>query len=198
MDVPFSLACNFNVFSFIRPRKSPGYLTPFEEWVCSLVNSSGAVAISQVCANSRQKQKLKNLARLGILSLHRLEGFYIDKPVIHNVLTPGPFPGVLPVLKRLALTHLLLGIDCPPVLSVSDEEFVIFQDDTEYRVFVHREPEPITPYIVRAQKHLSFILVERYYPELGVLDPDSCRVLLDTEDVFRLPDGTPENAVYIG
>lgn len=195
MDVPFSLSCNFKVQSMVRTKRSPGYLTPFEELVCSLVTATGAVAISQVCANSKQKHKLKSLARLGILAMHRLEGYYNGYPVIHNVLTPGSFPGLVQVLKRLAVTHLLILLDYPPAVCISDEEFVIYLEDVEYRAFVHREPEPVKPFIIKAKNHLSFILAEKYHPEFAELDPDSCRIVLDTEDVFLYPDGTPENIV---
>ena len=191
----FSQSCNFQVRSYVKQKRSPGYLTPFEEKVCSLVHTTGAVAVSQVCKNSKQKQKLKTLARLGILAMHYLEGNHNGLPVTHVVLTPGPFPGLLPVLKRLAVTDLIIYLEYPPAVCVHDGEFIIYLDDIEYRAFVHREPEPVMPVIVEAKKHLSFILAEKYYPEFSLLDPDEARILIDGEDVLRYPDGTPENAV---
>ena len=185
---PFSMSCDYSVKSYPFLARVPGYLTPYEQFVYDLAHSTGAVAFSQVASRSKHKKKLKSLARCGLLALHRLEGLYKL-----NVLTPGPFPGLIEVLKSLAFTRLVLMLKQKGCVFIDEEPpyRVIILDGKTFHVVIHRETEPVFPVVLQASKpERAIILAEKYHPEFASLE--SSRILLDTYDLFLYPDGTPE------
>lgn len=185
---PFSGLCDYSVKSYPFLARTPGYLTPYEQFVYDLTRSTGAVAFSQVVYKSKHKKKLKSLARCGLLALHRLEG-----PYKLNVLTPGPFPGLQEVLKSLAFTRLVLILKQRGCVFIDEEQpcRVVILDGKTYHVIIHRENEPVFSVVLQASRpEKVIILAEKYHPEFASLE--SSRILLDTCDMFLYPDGTPE------
>lgn len=186
---PFSLQCNYSVKSFPFAPRPPGVLSPWEQSVYNLVRETGAVAFSQVCFKSKHKHKLKSLARCGLFAYHRLEGKYKL-----NILTPGEFPGVLPVLKSLCFTRLVLLLrqEFPVEIWTSPpSQPVLYLNNNLYNIIIHRETEPVLPAVLAAnQFERSIVLAENYYPEFKSLE--RARILLDNQNKFLLPDGSFE------
>lgn len=165
-------------------------LSPWEQGIVELVRATGAAAYSQVAKTPREKKKIKSLVRAEILGRVRLEGAYKL-----NVLLPGPYPGLEEVLKSLCLTRLVLILrerfarveiyPSPPYRAA------LIINEKPYHVLVHREGEPVQPVIVLANgAERSIVLVEKYHREFSEIKKG--RILLDLEDRFLLPDGTPE------